>query len=49
MKDQYPSDYNPPHRGKCEKCGYPTKGWTTDWLSLCPMHWLELVNRRHKE
>lgn len=42
---QYPSDYNPPHHGKCEKCGYLTKGWTTAWLSLCPQHWQELAAR----
>ena len=45
MKAQYPADYNPPHTGECEVCGYPTKGWTTKWLALCPQHWLALANR----
>lgn len=42
---QYPEDYNPPHRGKCESCGYETRGWTTAWLALCPKHWLEFEKR----
>lgn len=45
IKSQYPSDYNPPNHGKCEECGYKTKGWTTHWLALCPMHWQVLYMR----
>lgn len=44
-KPQYPSDYNPPCRGTCEICGCETKGWTTDWLKLCPEHWQALARR----
>jgi hypothetical protein len=52
--DQYPKDYNPPLRGKCEAktneagdiCGYKTKGWTTHWLDRCPKHWQELAGTR---
>lgn len=40
-KDQYPNDYNPPMRGKCEQCGYVTRGWGKKWLALCPKHWQE--------
>jgi hypothetical protein len=42
-KPQYPDDYNPPNRGRCEKCGYETRGWDTRWLALCPMHWQEFA------
>lgn len=52
MKAQYPSDYNPPNKGKCqwkdadgEPCGYITKAWDVRWLWLCPMHWQELAKR----
>ena len=45
-KSQYPSDYNPPNRGKCQKCGVETKAWGISWLALCPMHWQELVNQK---
>lgn len=51
MKPQYPSDYNPPQRGTCQICQYPTKGWTRRYLGLCPKHWqaLEaLVNARQQ-
>lgn len=46
--DQYPADYNPPFRGRCEKCGYVTKGWTTHWLRLCPKHWQEIIARLYR-
>jgi len=39
---KYPSDYNPPLRGKCEKCKCETKGWGKRWLALCPEHWQAL-------
>jgi hypothetical protein len=42
---QYPSDYNPPCRGRCEVCGHETRGWTVRWLALCPMHWQALAKR----
>lgn len=45
MKPQYPDDYHPPCRGRCEVCGYETRGWTPDWLALCPMHWQALAKR----
>lgn len=38
MNDQYPKDYNPPNRGKCEKCGVETRAWDPKWLVLCPAH-----------
>ncbi len=41
-KDQYPRDWNPPLRGKCEVCGYITKGFQERWLSRCPQHWQAL-------
>jgi hypothetical protein len=44
-KSQYPTDYNPPNRGKCEKCGYETRGWSERYLSLCPRHWQELLKK----
>jgi hypothetical protein len=44
---QYPDDYNPPERGRCEKCGYVTKGWTKVWLMLCPNHWQELLRKAY--
>jgi len=37
--DQYPKDYNPPNKGKCETCAYPTKAWDPRWTVLCPAHW----------
>lgn len=40
---QYPKDYRPPNKGKCEWCGAETKGWTLKWLSRCPKCWQELV------
>ena len=47
-KDQYPSDYKPPMRGRCEVCGYITKGWTDRWLALCPKHWQALLRPPEK-
>lgn len=44
-KSQYPNDYNPPHKGKCDVCKTETKGWTTAYLSRCPAHWQELIKR----
>lgn len=44
-RSQYPKDFNPPNRGKCEKCGEETRAWATRWLVLCPRHWQELAKR----
>jgi hypothetical protein len=43
MKAQYPDDYNPPNRGRCEVCGYETRSWDPRWLVRCPQHWQELA------
>jgi hypothetical protein len=39
---QYPDDWLPALRGRCEKCGYETRGVTDRWLNLCPYHWQKL-------
>lgn len=44
-KAQYPADYNPPNRGKCEACGCETRSWDPQWLALCPEHWQALARR----
>lgn len=46
MKPQYPDDYLPPTRGRCEVCGYETRSWDLRWLLRCPMHWQELARLR---
>ena len=45
-KNQYPDDFNPQNRGKCEVCGYVTRAYDPVWLTLCPKHWQELEARR---
>jgi len=42
---QYPADFNPPNRGRCEQCGTETRAWDPRWLSLCPQHWQVLASR----